>query len=422
MSNKTWLKYRRGNVYSVSFPTVPSLTAKPSEVDLYQEGGGHDLLELTFIRESSAWSNLLSTGTPVVFTWNQGTNSKTWTGVVNHVSTQSASQQERTMKVVCVGASYALKKRASRTWKNKTITEVASIIAKQFFMNFVGEPSTKRFEQLSMTGQSYWKWLQEYASKIGYAFYVENMTIYMRPMHRLLNESVSNSPTMGLELPSPAANVKAWDRTLDSFVVERGDYFDGAETLYTVKATAGVNPLTSKRIKSKSSPAGDVALRTRASVSSPVFEDLSNEVVHSSSFSKRTAKDLALAARFNVTAKLRGQGDPRIRPYGAVYVLNTGTDTDGFWSIKKAHHSFNITGLYEVSLDVATDGIGPNSPSTFRKAITLQSGTIDIEAIFINDLSGTPRQRASARLISKTLGIKETDQGFGKTNVFWSGN
>jgi phage protein D len=326
------------------------------------------------------------------------------------------------MKVVCVGASYKLKERAARTWKNKTVTEVAALIAKQFRMTFVGEPSSRRFEQLSMTGQSYWSWLQEYAAKIGYAFYVDNTTMYLRPIHKLLNESTSNAPVMGLELPSPAANTKAWDRTLDSFIVEKGDYFDGAEALYTTKVTSGVNPLTSKRFINKSSPAELTAGDTRVGIPTTIFEDLSTEVVHSPSFSKQTARDLAFAAKFVVLARLRGQGDPRIRPYGAVYVYNTGSETDGYWTINKSHHLFNITGLYEVSLEVATDGIGPNSGTTFRKAKNLKNGTIDIETILLDDLAGTSRSRTSARLISKTPTIKETDQGFGKSNAFWSEN
>ena len=422
MSSKPWLKYRRGNFFSVTFPTLPSLTAKPSEVDLYQERSSHDILELVFIRESQKWSSLLKTGTPVIFSWSQGSEKKVWTGYVNHVSTQSASQQERTMKVVCVGASYKLKERAAKTWKNKTVPEVAALIAKQFRLKLVTDPSSRRFDQLSMTGQTYWQWLQEYAAKIGYGFYVENTTMYLRPIHKLVNESASNAPVMGLELPSPSANTKVWDRTLDSFVIQKGDYFDNAEAKYTNKVTSGVNPLTSKVINTSSSPSERLSSSTRTGIRKPLFDELSTEVVHTSAFSKQTAKDLAFAARFVVTAKVRGQGDPRIRPYGAVYIHNTNSETDGFWVVNKVHHAFNITGLYEVDLEVATDGIGANNASLFRKAKGLGRGTIDVESLVINNDLSNGSSRTGTRLITKTPLIKETDQGFGKTNLFWSGN
>jgi phage protein D len=319
------------------------------------------------------------------------------------------------MKVVCIGASYTLKKRDSKTWKNKTVTEVAALIAKQFKFKFVGEPSTRRFDQLSIAGQSYWSWLQEHAKQIGYSFYVDGTTMYMRPLNKQLKDAASNAPIMGLDIPSGAANQKHMDRTIDSFVIQKGDYFDFAANPYTIKSVSGVNPLTSKRIETKSSPTDSRAANTRAKASGPIFTDFGTEVVHSSAFSKAAAKDAAFAAKFNIMAKVRGQGDPRISPFGAVVLLNTGIDTDGFWAINKARHVFDITGLYEVELDIVTDGIGANSGDLFRKARGLVRGTIDIE----NALSAKlPR---GADLIQRTPRFKETDQGFNDANSTWIG-
>jgi hypothetical protein len=420
MSNYPWLKYRRSTAFKVSFPTLPSLTVQPGEVDLYQEKFSHDILELTYVRESKVWASLLKTGVPVVFSWRQGNRAATWTGYVSHVDTQTAAQQNRTMKVTCLGASYKLKTRSGKNWKNKTIPEVAAQIAKEYGLKFAGDPSSKRFDQLSVSGQSYWSWLRELAEKIGYAFYVENTTMYMRPLTKLLTETVSNAPIMGLDLPAPDAGVAAYDRTLDSFTIKDGDYFDFAENTYANKVTAGVNPLTGKVLSSTSSPAGLLG-QSRTSLKKPLFTDFSGEVVHSKAFSKQTSKDLAFGAKFVTTAKLRGQGDPRLRPYHAVYVLNTGVSTDGFWVVNKVHHSFNITGIYEVDMEIATDGIGPNTAASFRNSGGLSRGTIDVESLMVNDLAENHPKNKSSNLVVKTPLIKESNQGFNRTSGVWKG-
>jgi phage protein D len=421
MTSKPWLKYRRNNLYKVVFPTLPSLTVAPNDVDLYQERGSHDILELSFSRSSSFWDTLLKTGTPVIFSWTQGTRQKSWTGYVSHVSSQNTAQLIQTMKVVCIGASYVLKERASRAWKDKTIPEVASLIAKQFNLKFVSEPSTKRFQQLSMAGESYWTWLQEHAIKIGYVLYVENTTMHFRPLNKLLKASVSSAASFSLELPSTAANSLAYDRTLDSFVVEKGDYFDRAERPYTTRRTAGVHPLTGKKIGSVSSPRNNSPNTTRRNTSAPIFSDYSDEVITSSSFSRVTANALTSATRFIIAAKARGQGDPRAAPNTAVYIQGTGADTDGYWAVKKVHHSMNITGIYEVSLDLLTDGIGQNTSSIFRKVKSLNDSIIDVDELVLDALRGSSGPGSSV-LTQKIPALKESGQGFGNTNILWRGN
>lgn len=420
MSNSPLVKYRRGTYYSVEFPTLPSLTVLPAEVDLYQEKFSHDVLELVYPVESQVWSNLLKTGTPIVFTWYQGIRKKIWTGYVSHVSTQSAVQRKKEMKVVCLGASYNLKQRANEIWKNRTVTEVAQQIAKKFKLKFVGEPSSKRFEQLALSGQTYLSWLGEYAQKIGYAFYIDNTTMYFRPVHTLLKDMASNAAIMALESSGPPAGAGGWERTLDSFTIKKGDYFDGVAAQHTKKTTSGVNPLTGKRISNTASPTQGRAADTRNARRGPLFEEYSLEVVHNSAFSKSTAKDLAFAARFVTTAKLRGQGDPRIKPYSAVFVAGTGSDTEGYWTVNKVHHIFTINGLYEVDMEVATDGIGPNTGDLFRKATGVGQGTIDIESLVENASAGRDPYTAPSVLVNKRLVPKETDQGFNSNPGYWS--
>jgi hypothetical protein len=316
----TSFKYRRGTTYKSSFPTAPSLTAKPGRVELIQKQFEHDILILDYPQSSTLWFSVLKTGTPVIFSWTQGGKTSTWTGYVSSVSKTSAAERSRPMKIYCIGTSYVLKARANRVFRNVSVTDVARKIAKQFNLSFVGENSSRKFDQLTMTGQSYWQWLQEQAARIGYSLYVRNTTLYMRPMDKVINSGMSYAPTLSLTPPLNPAGSGVSERTLDRFRILNGDLIEDGSTPNTVKITSGVNPLTGKAVSSSESPKRS-GQKLRSKPNTALFRDYSNEVVHGSSFSKKAAKDLAEAARFTIPAKISGQGDPRITPYNVVYVL-----------------------------------------------------------------------------------------------------
>lgn len=419
-SAKPWLKSRQGNNYTITFPTLPSLQVKPTDVDLYQEKMSHDILQMKFNNVSTTWYSLLKTGVPVLFTWQQGDKSSSWTGYVSGVSTQTAAQTKRVLQVTCVGASYVLKNRASRVWRKKTVTDVARSIAKEFGLEFKGDPSKRQFAQLSMTGQTYWQFLQEQAKRIGYIFIVQNTTMFMYPLEKYLTRSTATAPVLGMEYPYFAANLKAFDRTLDSFNVLKSDYIDSKDALYTSKNTSGVNPVTGKVLKSTASPTKTSA--TRALAPTPLFIDFSNEVVTDSRMTKQAAEDLALGAKFAFPAAARGQGDPRIAPYKAVYVIGTSEDTDGYWAVSKVHHKLNIAGFYEVDLSLVTDGVGATTETPFRKAPGFNQGTINVDSIVI-DSSRSDAPITNTVLNSRGAPVKESAQGFNSNNAStWKGN
>lgn len=416
MRSRPGYKYRKGTQFRVTFPTVPSLKAIPKEVRLIQEKDNHDILEVMFERTSPRWNELLKTGTPVVFSWNQDNFARNWHGYVNYVSNESAGKETRYMKVMCVGASYLLKQRSSKVWRNKTVTEVAQEIARQFNFEFIGEKSTRRFAQLSMTGQSYWQWLVEHAAKIGYSFVMRNATMYMQPVEKMLNDATSFAPVMRIDDPPIAVNGRVFDRTLDSFTVLKGDYIESDSPSYSTKFTTGVNPVTNKPISSAQSPRR-TGRGTRAGSIPPLFSEFSSEIVHSKSFAKDTAQDLALGSRFNFPAKGYGQGDVRIYPLGVVYVQGTGEESDGFWVVTKVQHVFTIDGTYQVEFGVITDGVGRMITSPFRTADPLRASKINIE----QKVATGSKKRERVRLVSKLPAFTEGTQGFIRKGDYWSG-
>lgn len=413
-------KYRRSTGFKVFFPTVPSLTAQPGRADLQQKMFEHDVLVLEYVRTSSRWFDTLKTGTPVTFSWSQDGRRSSWVGYVSHVSKDSTTQKKKMMKIVCVGASYVLKARAARVFKNSSVTDAAKKIANEFGLGFVGEPSSRKFDQLSMTGESYFSWLQKQAKRVGYGFIVRNATIFMRPLDKFINESASNATVMTMWGPSPAAGVEYLDRTADSFTVLHGDYLDGQDDLNTHKVTAGVNPLTGAQVTSTTSP-NKTGKKIKATTKSAIFSDYTTEVVHSKPYSKQASKDLAAAAKLTLPAKLTGQGDPRLAPFRAVYLEGTGPSTDGYWVVKEVHHMFLYAGDYQVEMRVATDGLGKNANSPFRRTNATRVGTVNLEEKVLQDLTPKAFREAKPRLIKRAPIILESNQGFMNLGNVWSG-
>jgi len=414
-------KYRRSTFYKVTFPTAPSLSAVPSSVELRQEKSAHDILTLKFRRTSALWFQVLKTGTPVVFTWNQNGIVSSWFGYVNVVSKQSASQVEQEFKVVCVGTSYVLKAKSQRVFKNSTITEAAEKIAKQSNLRFVSVPTTRRFETLAMTGQSYWEWLQQQAARIGYVCLVKNGVMYFTPINTLIDTFIPNSAVLAAEPVATPSDGKAFDRTLDSFTVLNSDYLDHSILPQrTARVTSGVNPVTGQVFAASSSPnRHGTALRQKETPT--LFSAYSDEVVHSSTAARNAAYEEARAVQFSTVAHIIGQGDPRVHPYSTVRIQGTGLETDGYWVIASVTHTFLFTGQYSIEGKVMSDGLGKTVSTALRKPDGNAHGTVNLTTAALSSLRSSEATSAPLRLISKTPIHVESQQGFSELGTVWSG-
>lgn len=414
-------KSRRSTRYRLSFPTLPSFTAQPGEVDLYQEIGSHDVAIFTFNRPNRRLVDLLQTGTPVLFSFSQENRKTTWTGYVTHVKSQETSQADRDIKIYASGASYVLKAKATRTWTNKSVTDVAKIIAKEFNFTLDTVPSKRRFEQISMTGESYWQWLRTNAEKIGYAFGFIGTHMVLRPLPEILNASTFDAPLLSISPRLTGSNQAAYDRTLDFFELDKSDYHESNDHLFLIKSFSGVNPVSGKVINKSANPSSG-NLKTRSNVPLASFTEYSTDVVHSEKFALDAATDSADASGFAFPAIARGQGDGRIFPLKAVNVAGTGGNTDGYWIVDKVQHSFNITGLYEVDMKLITDGVGATSESPFRKASSDRSNKINVGEILLSDIKERSSRGSATQLSRLGRPIFENQQGFARDGSVWRGN
>ena len=419
-SSTTDGQFRRGTTSVVKFPNLPSLDIQPSRVDLLQAQYTHDILKVRYTNVSDFWFTVLNTGEPVTFQWSRGITSGQFFGYVYLVTKENAAQRKSEMEIQCIGSTFPLKEQVTRVFENMTITDVARIIAVEHGFHFIGETDTRVFEQLVITGQSYWEWLVQQARKIGYAIVVDGLSLIFRPIDKLIDQSMGNIPVLsqfGTALPT---NTMFLDRTLDYFKVLSGEHVENGTHHRATKQVGGINPLTGEIISATNSPA-TVGVNLRSSTSDVLFNEQRTEhVVNSQVAANSAAEGAAHLGRFNMPARVRCQGDTRIRPFAPVFIEGTGELTDGYWMVKSVIHRFAKIGDYQIEMDVVTDGSGKNTPTNFRTSEAGRIGVINLSsAVEVGVYTPNAAGAIDVRLEGKVNPVTQTDRGFLRTPFRW---
>jgi hypothetical protein len=423
MSNFTSVKYRRGTTFTVSFPTIPSLEAQPARIDLVQSQYNHDLCKLTFTRVSPLWFKLMKTGLPVSIAWSQGTFKGSWVGYVSFVTKNVAGQIENLMEVQCVGTTFVLKERATKVFTNVSIPQAVEKIVTSFGFRFIGDNNPQVFEQLTMAGHSYWEWIQEQAKRIGYGVVVNGMDFYFRPLDALFKQGQSTVPILSISGKGVGVNSEFFDRTLDWFKVTSGDHIEEGSGLRTVKQVGGVNPLTGQIVSASKSPK-DVGQKLTQNLSDVLFtEPRSDQVVTTHADAYNLAEGAAQLGRLNLPARIKCQGDPRIRPFAPVYIDGTGPSTDGYWMAKEVKHMIAFAGDYYIEMTASTDGVNPELANSepAKKVPGSIVGVVNLEEAMAGKASQLSSISAkNAKLVTPNPIYSQTNQGFHKTGSRWT--
>ena len=414
-------KYRRGTTISVGFPTLPSLSLVPRRVELIQKENHHDILKMELPIISNSWFELLKTGVPVSFSWKQGGLSSTWNGYVSFVNKhQVASQIENLLEVHCVGGSFPLKERVTKTFTNTSIPNAVKQIVEKHGFKFVGEDNGVIFENLTLAGHSYWEWIVEHAKKIGYGVSISNMNFCFRPLDKLIDQGMRSIPVLAFTGPETLVNGQFLDRTLDGFKVLHGEHIESDGARRTNKTVSGVDPLTGKIFSHTTSPKS-VGTGIRSSVNDVLFSEVKGEYVAvSDKHAKAISSGAAHYGRLNMPALVQCQGDPRIKPFSPVLIQGTGVVTDGYWIAREVKHMFHRLGDYQIEMKVYSDGTGLNNRTSSRPGTDGPVGVVNLtEALKNNGTNPNTLNTAAVAIKSKSMIAKESGQGFKRTPTKW---
>lgn len=376
---------------------------------------------LEFSSVSKQWATVMRTGIPIKFEWNQTGISNTFFGYVSFISHEVASQQTLMMKVSCIGSSFTLKEKTSKVFTNVSIPQAVEQIVKEHGFNFIGEDNSAIFEQLIIAGVSTWEWIIEQAQRIGYCVIVDGVDFIFKPIDAILDQAVSNAPILSFGESDIPTDNQALDRTLDYFEVINGEFVETDRgSIRTNKLIGGVNPYTMEVITGSAQP-DLVGKNVRSSVGDVLFtEQITTQVIPNDQFADVMAQGAAHMARLSLPAKVKCQGDPRIKPYFPVYIDGTGNNTDGYWVAKEVKHLFHRIGEYQIEMTVVTDGIGVNNYDKFRQQNPNLVGIIDVAAVANGGINTNGNSRRSEVLLNNTSGIVlEAKQGFKRTPTTW---
>jgi hypothetical protein len=320
------------------------------------------------------------------------------------------------MEVYCVGSSFVLKEGAVRVFANTTITSVVKQLASEFGLNYVGEFDNRIFDQLVIAGHSYWEWIVEYAAKIGYGAYVDSTNLVFRPIDKLIDQTMSESPILDWSNSYTTLETENEGKTLEYFKVLNGEFIE-SDLQRSVKIVAGVSPITNAETYSHSDPK-TTGVKLRSNVSDVYFSEYrSDQVVHNDLDSQSASEGSAQLVRFNLPAYARGKGDPRFKPYSTVYVQNTGNLTDGYWVIKEVRHQFTRNKLYESHLSLVTDGTGINETSSFRQAKPNLIGIVNVGHVV--SLDSLTLRTDTTKLYQSGTTVNQNGQGYNRTPARW---
>lgn len=410
-------KEKNRSGYTVSFPTLPSLTAVPIAVEIRQKAYSHDIVRLHFPTTSPIWVDDLQTGVPIKVSWRQGDHWVDWFGYVDFVKSLAASQNSRPMDVFCIGSTFPLKERSNRVFTSTSIPEAVETIAGEFGFNFIGDTHSRRFSQLTMAGHSYWEWLVEQAKRIGFVVYVDGVNLYFRDTIALVNQQSTSVPILSLGVSFLASAAQHKTPTLSSFDSIKGDYVETGDAR-TTKFSAGVDPITMLPHAVSASPADYDNLRS--SPGDVLFSEYRSAEVTGDSYDARsTSNALAQNARLSVPAKTKGQGDPRLHPWQPVFVTGTGAVTDGYWVVREVVHHLQRNGAYTAEMTVVTDGTGSSSPSPFRNTAVSQLNVVNVASALAQASSDGVGVPATAVLQSYMQVPSTFEQGFLRTPTRW---
>lgn len=408
---------RYGNNFAVSFPDFPSFTQRPKYITLVQKIGHHDVMEIYYNANSANYLTALNTGVAVEVTWSNDVTTGTFVGYVSDLRFPTVQVIERYLKITCVGASYPLKEKKSKIWKDVTASEVVSEIAESVGLLPIVTQSNVRYGQLSLSGHTLWEKLQELAKRSGYACQVYQTELHFHPIDTMINQFLTTMPVMSF-LNADISPLSALEApTLTFFEPVQGDFVEQDSKSRSYQVVNGIDPITGKVYKATASP-NDVGAKLRANTKDPLFSSIDTQIVITDDLmAQNLANAKAQLSRLAIPAKGNGQGDPRIFPWATIEVRNTGATSDGFWIVTEAQHIVGLDGKYTVDFKCATDGTGLNQPSAMRPSTAGMVPTVDLSKAITTGVTND----SSYRLTNTSPMVNQTTTGYSVVPRRWVG-
>lgn len=405
----------RENYFEVTFPDYPSIETAPYKVELIQSMGAHDIAYIHFPQTLSILIEGLSTGTPVKIRWKNDKVEGTFFGYkTDSLYKSSVIRQKRTV-LTCFGASYPLKDNENKIWTNKTAPDIVKDIASKFNLKAVVTPHPIVWSQQSMAGHSWWEKIRELADRIGYAVQMQGSELHFHPVDKMIDRFLTSIPVLALLDSGAGFDTSYNGRTLEYFEPTIGDYTEHLPNKRAEVIIRGVDPVTGKVYTEKASP-NKTGKNLKKKTKDPLFRNIDTRaVISSKSMAEQIAKAKAELSRLTISARGRGQGDPRIAPWRTVDIRQTESAATGLWVIKSVTHTILANQQYYVEFECLADGTQEQTSGDRASKGDAQPTVNIADALEY----GTNSMVSSTTLNSQTLIVNQADTGFNVTPRRW---
>lgn len=325
-----------------------------SSVDVYQDEGAHQVVELTVMHTynpafpSQAWrtpaGSVWSENTPVHlrFGW-YADDSADWYGYVASSRVVGSETDPRFGHAVQVpvvytltGASMPMQTRRNRTWAGTTASAAARQIAREYNLQPRVDATSYVWQQ-STQASSDWQYLNDLADRSGYRLYCDNTSLWFVARRTVMHSPDGTWPVFWQRKAPGSID------TLREFSAVVGDT-DPAGGLRARYETTAFNRVSNVLTES-------TFTQDRTTVQGRAVDPLLT-----SQYSARPADSYAQSQRLLgaeadwlwVEARAVVNGDPRLKP-GAVVELRgagIGDANTGLWMVRSAVHKLWINPVY----------------------------------------------------------------------------
>jgi phage protein D len=314
----------------------------------------HDVYALHYVGSPTYLHDTLRTGTPLEITVESELGSKTFPSYVHHVEQSSENLEggQPTSTVMCVGASYPLKVKGTRTWSNASVSQIVTDIASMFHLEPNVDPCTYIYTTYMQANRSYWEVLRELADKFGYILRVDGTTLRFLKPSTATRVWHNEAPVLNLQ-KSQSAGQMTFGTPLVQFSMTSGQLMTADQSWAAPKVVRGIDASTGTPFTISSSEADSVRQGDNVSP----FDDLMTTHASSVGEARHFADGAARRDRYAYNGRALTLGNPFVTSDRSVYLNGTG-NTDGFWVVRKAYHDIDVNGSYRMTLDLGADGLG----------------------------------------------------------------
>jgi hypothetical protein len=291
-------------------------------------------------------------GVPVQLQWGDGpTTMQVFYGYVSHVEPEFnggglSTMQTSYKRIYCVGASYVFKDGGYLGFKDVTAGTVVRRIASDFrFSPGLIQENPRTFGTLAQSGRSNWEFLADLAGKLGYVVYARGTDLAFHDRLSAVVKFQGAVPIYGKD----GSTITKFESSVGKTTPTGGDLAN--------RSVAGINPRTGQQLVGQQLSSAQRPLLGQEGLSALFTRGETGVPVDSLAEAQEHLTAVSTANQLPVTAKLVGEGNPRVKVGGVLFVDGLDHVNNGLWYVTGVRHIFEGVSNYTTEAAVGRDGL-----------------------------------------------------------------